>query len=110
MMTELAGADGGNGKDGRDIRSCVGYCSDDFVLTAVMLVVLDELGIYDITAPENREIYKLMWVGTTDYLYKAEHGYMSYGLGHQKGIKRESEADAHHIIKTVWRERYGKEI
>lgn len=110
MMTELAGFDGGNGKDGRDIRSCVGYCSDDFVLTAVMLIVLEELGIYDITAPENREIYELMWVGTTDYLYKAERGYMSYGLGHQKGIKRESEEDAHHIIKAVWREKYGKEI
>ncbi len=110
MMTELAGFDSGNGKDGRDIRSCVGYCSDDFVLTAVMLIVLDELGIYDITAPENREIYELMWVGTTDYLYKAERGYMSYGLGHQKGIKRESEEDAHHIIKAVWREKYGKEI
>ncbi len=109
MMKELASGDGGNGKDGSDIRSCTGYCTHDFLLIAAMLLSLKELGMYNIDAPENDEIYKLAWVGMTDYLYKREHGYMSYALGHEKGIKYESADEGYFMMKAWWQDNYGTE-
>ncbi len=108
MMKELASGDGGNGKSGRDIRSCTGYCTHDFLLVSAMLLCMKELGMYDIAAPENAELFELTWVGMTDYLYKREHGYMSYALGHEKGIKYESEDYGYFIMKSWWQNNYGK--
>lgn len=107
MMKELASGDGGNGRDGKDIRSCTGYCTHDFLLIAGMLIVLKELDMYDISAPENSEIYALAWVGMTDYLYKREHGYMSYALGHEKGIKYETADEGYYLFKHWWQSNYA---
>lgn len=68
MMKELKGGDGGNGRDGGDIRSCTGYCSHDFLLVCAMLLAAKELSMYELSAPENAEIYELAKVGNLDLL------------------------------------------
>lgn len=83
-------------------------CTEDFVLSCAMLLTAKELGMYDIRDPENAEIYELAKVGNTDLLCKKEHGYMSYGLGHRKGIKHESDELGCFLIKQWWLENYAE--
>ncbi len=106
MMREMASGDGGDGVHGSDIRSSTGYCTHDFVLVVAMLMALKELNMYHLEAPENEEVYKLAWVGNTDYIYKCIHGYMSYSLGKPHGISYESADVGYLITKSWWLENY----
>ena len=108
MMLELKSGDGGNGKDGTDIRSSCGYCTHDFVILVSTLASLDDLGIYDITAPGNKQDFKLMWVGNTDFLYKMKHGYQSYSLGHPYDyINYDEDRDGYYVWKAWWQTRFA---
>ena len=109
MMLELKSGDGGNGKDGEDIRSSCGYCTHDFVMLTAALAVMDEVGMYDITARENVRDFRLMWVGNTDFLYKMLHGYQSYSLGHPYDyINYEEDRDGYYVWKAWWNARFGE--
>lgn len=59
-------------------RSSVSYCLHDFLLCEATTAAMDALGIYDKNAEHNQEIQKKIWIGNTDFLHKAEHGYVSY--------------------------------
>ncbi len=109
MMLEFASGDGGDGKHGPDIRSSTSYCYHDFVMVVGLLIATEELGIYRLNDPANREVAMKAWVGNTDYLYKCVHGYMSYSLGKQHGISYEKESTAYILSKTWWNENHAEE-
>lgn len=59
-------------------RSSLSYCLHDFTMGVGSAAALEALGLYDSHAAENETITRMIWVGNTDLMYKAEHGYMSY--------------------------------
>ena len=98
MMTEFAGSDG-NG-----IRSSCSYTSHDFNMIVGALIAFDELDMYHLE--DNPSLFRMVWVGNTDFLYKYEHGYMNYSLG--KGSEgRESAYAGFYFLKSWWLDRYG---
>ena len=107
MMKEFAGSDGGNGKDGSDIRSSTDYCSHDFLMIVGALVALTELDIYAPMDNDNLSLFRLVWVGNQDFIFKFQNGYMSYSLGASKGIKYESDENGYLLLKSWWNEKYG---
>ena len=107
MMTEMKSGDGGDGIHGADIRSSTAYCSHDFLLVVSMLMAFKELDMYHLEAPENEDVYKLAWVGNTDFIYKNVHGYMSYSLGKQHEVAYENGHNGYYIAKAWWNEHYG---
>ena len=109
MMREMASGDGGDGVHGSDIRSSTAYCSHDFLLVITLLMALKELDMYHLEDAHNRDVYELAWVGNTDFIYKCVHGYMSYSLGHEKGISYEGAHNGYYLAKTWWLENYEKD-
>ncbi len=98
MMAEFAGGDG-NG-----IRSSVSYTSHDFNMIIGALIAFDELDMYHLE--DNPKLFRMVWVGNTDFLYKYEHGYMNFSLG--KGSEgRESAYAGFYFLKSWWLDRYG---
>lgn len=59
-------------------RSSVGYCMHDFALVVGTNIGLEALGLYDRTSEANSALSAKVWIGNTDFLYKAEKGYVSY--------------------------------
>lgn len=101
MMLEFASFD----EDG--IRSSTSYCTHDFELVCPILAALKELGVYDIKAKDNTELFALMWVGNMDLLYKNEHGYQSFSLGSPKGFKQPEEV-GYTVWKAWWLDNYSE--
>ncbi|MBR2611903.1 MAG: hypothetical protein IKC72_02430 [Clostridia bacterium] len=118
MMTEFAS---GN-------RSSTGYCTHDFILTTVLisatanmeLYTTDENGIrvaktnedgssvylFDVTAPENADIFHRIQIGNEDLIYKLVHGYQCYATGSygvSSKTEREGSSWEYLITKTMWR-------
>ena len=106
MMLEFKSGDGGDGVHGSDIRSSCAYTSHDFIMVTAALAALEALDIYDPAAPGNAAMFKKVWVGNTDTVYKIETGYMSYSLG--KGYEsHESDSNGYLLWKSWWNEHYG---
>ena len=101
MMREFASGDGGNGTSGPDIRSSCSYTAHDFIMIIAALAAARELGIYDLRTPENAEIAALVDVGNADFIYKYEHGYMSYSLS-KPYESHESANDGYFLWKSYW--------
>ena len=101
MMREFASGDGGNGTSGPDIRSSCSYTAHDFIMIIAALAAARELGIYDLRAPENADVAALVDVGNADFIYKYEHGYMSYSLSHPYE-SYEKESDGYFLWKSYW--------
>jgi|GEM_PF-2653986 len=106
MMLEFKSGDGGDGVHGGDIRSSCSYTSHDFIMVTAALAALRELGIYDLEAEENAAVFRKVWVGNTDVIYKIETGYMSYSLG--KGYESHESANNGYLLwKSWWNHHYG---
>ncbi len=111
LMQEFNTSDGGsviNGVDsalinGTNIRSSASYNCHNFIMIASAVSAFESLGLYDCDAEGNSAVYELMWVGITDFLYKYEHGYVSYSLG--KGGKNQenpTRQDGYWVWKYWW--------
>ncbi|MCQ2413703.1 MAG: InlB B-repeat-containing protein [Clostridia bacterium] len=59
-------------------RSSLSYTQVDFALCVAVTSALETLGLYDSSAAANKTLSKQVWIGNTDFLYKAKHGYVSY--------------------------------
>ncbi|MBR6545825.1 MAG: hypothetical protein IKT72_02710, partial [Clostridia bacterium] len=92
---------------GKDDRSSAEYCMLDFVMVISILMVTEELDMYDPLDAENLDLFALVWVGNQDLMYKYEKGYMSYGNGKSQGIIKESETKGYMFMKAWWNDRYG---
>ena len=95
---------------GRENRSSTKYGRHDFVLACAALSVLNELSMYDIEiegAADN--LFRKLWVGNMDYLYKIEHGYMSFQNSSNPYNEACYEIDksAHFLWKSWWLQTYG---
>ena len=101
LMKEFAGSDA-NG-----IRSSTDYCSHDFIMVVNSLLVTTELDMYDPLADENIALFRLVWVGNQDFVFKFEKGYMSYSLGESKGVSQESTERGYMLMKSFWLIKYG---
>lgn len=101
MMLEFIASDSGG------IRSTTTYCSHDFLLVVQSLAALTVIGAYDIDT--DSALFREMWVGNTDLIYKMEVGYHGFSMG--KGYDH-SEASAPRYLpwKSWWLEHYGDAI
>ena len=59
-------------------RSSVVYCQEDFIMCEATTAALETLDLYNPLDAANLELTKKVWVGNTDFLFKAENGYWSY--------------------------------
>ncbi len=116
LMKEFNGSDGGtkvNGVptsqiNGTNIRSSCTYNCHNFVMIISALSAFESLGVYSIDTGLSTASYKLMWVGFTDFLYKYEHGYMSYSLGDGYETKETREKnDGYFAWKFWWNTNYA---
>ncbi|MCQ2413963.1 MAG: InlB B-repeat-containing protein [Clostridia bacterium] len=82
-------------------RSSVGYCSHDFVMVQATTAGMIALGLYDQNSEANLKIMKKMWVGNTDFIYKAVHGYASYSGTVVRGAPKIEYANNTQV--KVWR-------
>ena len=82
-------------------RSSVGYCQEDFILCTTVTAALEELGLYDGKTPENEERNRKQWVGNTDFLHKAEHGYVSFSGTAVRGAPKPEYGEGSSY--TIWR-------
>ena len=92
---------------GKSDRSSAEYCMHDFVMVVAILMVTEELDIYDPLDAENLDLFRLVWVGNQDFMYKYEMGYMSYANDKSQGIVKESTAKGYMLMKAWWNDRYG---
>ncbi len=110
LMLEFNSGDGGNivnnqntsVYNGKNIRSSASYNLHNFIMLASAISALESLGVYDLDSEENESVYKLMWVGTTDFIYKLEHGYMSYSLGSGYESHEGTGSDSYFAWKAWW--------
>ncbi len=112
MMLEFKSGDGGNGKDGSDIRSSTSYCSHDFIMIVACTMAMDETEIFNLRDFKHTNFFRLMWVGNTDLIYKMTHGYISYSLGTQHSLTIDTDEkpytnDGYSIVKAYWLDNYG---
>ena len=96
-----------NSDDGGGIRSSAEYCMHDFIMVVAILMVTEELDIYDPTDASNLDVFRLVWVGNQDFMYKYEMGYMSYSNGKSEGVVKESTKKGYMLMKALWNDRYG---
>ncbi len=96
-----------NSDDGGGIRSSAEYCMHDFIMVVAILMVTEELDIYDPLDAENLDLFALVWVGNQDFMYKYEMGYMSYANGESEGVVKESTKKGYMLMKALWNDRYG---
>lgn len=99
MMKEFISSDGGG------IRSSTSYCTHDFVLVVESLAALEAMGIYQ--ADVDSELFRLMWVGNGDLVYKNEHGYNSYSIGKDRGQSNDASYPYYLPWKAWWQAHYG---
>lgn len=90
MMTEF------NKKDGFGQRSSLFHCEIDFILVSTMLSTLKYLIGFDYNSYERK---RFVDVGINDFIYKKEHGYIGYSMGHI-----ETDNYTNKIDSLLWRE------
>lgn len=99
MMLEFASG------DAQGPRSSCAYTCHDFVMVSAITAALDTLGMYSVNDPANESHIRKMIVGNDDTIYKLEHGYMSYSLGHGYESHEEKQG-SYPIWKSLWNETY----
>jgi len=95
---------------GRENRASTKYGRHDFVMACATLSVFNELRMYDIeTEGAEDGLFRKLWVGNMDYLYKIEHGYMSFQNSSNPYNEACYEIDksAHFLWKSWWLQTYG---
>lgn len=78
LTTPVQGLDGMMKEFNSGQRSSVIYCQEDFIMCEATTAALAALGLYNPLDSSNLEMTKKVWVGNTDFLFKAENGYWSY--------------------------------
>ena len=109
MMKEFCAGDAGDHKHGPDIRSSIGYCMHDFIMVTACTMALNTLGLYDLR--QNPALFSEVCVGNTDFLYKLEHGYVSYSSGKSHGVMIDAPAcrqtkDGFPLLRAYWHAAY----
>ncbi len=90
--------------DGEGIRSSASYCLEDFVLAFSCGQVLKNLGVYD---PEsNTSLFRKIYVGNTDFIYKIDNGYHGYSRGGSYDTKA-SNSICYYAWRSLWLSEYG---
>lgn len=118
MMTELVSGDGGSGKKGQldadgneydvsNLRSSCDYCYHDFLMVVSALAAMDELDMYHLNEDAPLELYRRVWVGTTDVAFKLQQGYMSFSLGVRHSISKERTGGGYMMWKQWWNDNFG---
>ncbi len=90
--------------DAAGIRSSNSYCTHDFILVVQSLAALQSLDAYDFD-PQS-DLFRLVWVGNTDLIYKNEHGYHAYSIGKGHDVT-ESGMSYYLPWKSWWQSRYS---
>ena len=91
-----------NINDAVGIRSDAFYGQVDFMMEVVVLLTAKELGLWSET--DDTELYKKIYAGNVDHIYKLETGYMSQGMGKRR-IEIENNLRGYRFIRALW-ERY----
>ena len=92
-----------NISDAVGIRSSAFYGQVDFAMEVVLLLTAKELGLW--TEDDNVDLYKLIYAGNTDHVYKLEKGYMSQGMGH-RNIEVENNLRGYRFIRALWEKHF----
>ena len=87
-------------EDSEGVRSDAHYCQMDFSMEIALLLMAKELGIW--SEDNNAELYKKIYAGNEDNLYKLSVGYMSQGMGMQR-IEVETNLRGYFFTKTLWK-------
>ena len=88
-----------NISDAVGIRSSAFYGQVDFMMEVVMLLTAKELGLWSET--DDMELYKKIYAGNIDHVYKFERGYMSQGMGF-RSIEIENNLRGYRFIRALW--------
>ena len=90
--------------DGKGIRSTIAYCSHDLMLVVQSMAALEKLGFYQ----HNTEsaLFRKIWIGNTDVIYKYNHGYHGYSLGEGSDYY-DNEITKYTPWKTLWLSEYA---
>lgn len=99
MMKEFAAGDGGG------LRSSASYNTHNFASVTQSLAVASALGYW--TLSQDDPLFRLMWVGNTDLIYKNEVGYVNYSLGQTVGLKSDENYPYYLPWKSWWLENHG---
>lgn len=92
MMKEFISNDGGG------IRSTTSYCTHDFMLVVQSLAAVRALGMY--RPDSDSDLFRKMWVGNTDFLYKNAIGYHGYSIG--KGYDKSDRDYPDYLPWRAW--------
>ena len=95
MMKEFVSGDAGG------IRSSTSYCLHDFILVVQSYAVLYALG--ELRLSTDDPLFRRMWVGNEDVIYKCEVGYESYSIGRSRGVCGEAGHPDYLPYKHFWR-------
>lgn len=90
--------------DGAGIRSAITYCSHDLMLVVQSIATLEIVGAYEHN--EESDLFRMIWVGNTDTIYKYSHGYHGYSLG-QGSDYYDNETSKYTPWKTYWLSEYA---
>lgn len=110
LQTPYEGIDGMMKEFYSGKRSSVGYCREDFNLVMTAMAALDMLGLYDLNAPENESLARLVWIGNNDLIFKAEKGYYSFSGTAVRGkphLDRENNSNGYQLWKSLWQKSYA---
>ena len=88
-----------NASDPGGIRSDAFYCQMDFSMEVALLLMLKELGVW--SEHTNTDLYKKIYVGNTDHIYKLERGYYSQGMCMQR-TEVENNLRGYYFTKALW--------
>jgi hypothetical protein len=99
MMKEFISSDAGG------IRSSTSYCTHDFMLVVQSFAAMTTIGAYEIDVTD--PLYRQMWVGNGDLMYKNEHGYNSYSIGKDRGQAFDKDKPEYLPWKAWWQEHHG---
>lgn len=90
-----------NGRDKFGIRSDAFYCMIDFIMIVSLLGMLKQIGLYSEFG--EFELYKKIYIGNTDLIYKLSKGYLSCSQGKQH-ITKENNSMGYNFMKAYWNE------
>lgn len=95
-----------NAKDGEGLRSDAFYCQMAFNMIVAYLTMLKVTAKWD----ENfdTDLYKKVWVGNTDHIYKLSKGYQSHAMGMYR-VDCENNLRGYLFTKCIWKD-YFKQL
>lgn len=88
-----------NAKDGEGLRSDAFYCQMAFSMMVAYLTMLKTTCNWDENS--DSELYKKVWVGNTDHIYKFNKGYRCHAMGMYR-VERENNLRGYFFTKCIW--------